>query len=485
MPDIRYVCLSDMHLGEEDSLLTNLETAGFNPDPSKPSPVLESLVKCLRDLIDKNQNGIRPTLILNGDILELALASTNQAAMAFERFIELVMQDDDPLFDHIVYIPGNHDHHIWEIARETKYVHYLRTIQPGEAFEAPEHITKMFVKTGSTKMRTRAFEEPIASYLLSNLVQRHSHLMERKFVIEVVYPNFGLRSKDGQKCVIFHHGHFTESIYHLMSTFKHLCLDRKMPTTIEDIETENFAWIDFFWSTMGRSGEAGEAIETIYEYMCRKKHFEKLASQFVKNLDKEYNLPGWDWLDAKLLEKILHWLAGKFSSKRERADTTETLSEDTENRLWAYLEGPLLKQIREECSNKMPSEVSFVFGHTHKPFQEAMSFEGYGWVDVYNTGGWVVDTEKPEKRHGGAVILVDENLDLTSLHMYKEWEESDDYVVSVKEATRAVPKDNPFYPEIVELVSKKEENFRAFSEIAKHSVYDRAQRLRSRLKKFH
>ncbi len=34
-----------------------------------------------------------------------------------------------------------------------------------------------------------------------------------------------------------------------------------MPTTIEGIETENFAWIDFFWSMMGRSGEAGEAVE--------------------------------------------------------------------------------------------------------------------------------------------------------------------------------------------------------------------------------
>lgn len=37
MPDIRYVCISDMHLGEEDSLLTNLKVASTETDPREPS----------------------------------------------------------------------------------------------------------------------------------------------------------------------------------------------------------------------------------------------------------------------------------------------------------------------------------------------------------------------------------------------------------------------------------------------------------------
>ena len=40
MSDIRYVCLSDTHFGEEDSLLTNLKTASTNPDPNQPSQTL-------------------------------------------------------------------------------------------------------------------------------------------------------------------------------------------------------------------------------------------------------------------------------------------------------------------------------------------------------------------------------------------------------------------------------------------------------------
>src|SRR3972149_8452995 len=101
MPDIHYVCLSDMHLGEEDSLLTNLKTASTDTDPTQPSPVMRQLVECLRYLIARNENQEKPTLILNGDILELALTNTNQAAMVFERFIELILPPGGSLFTRI------------------------------------------------------------------------------------------------------------------------------------------------------------------------------------------------------------------------------------------------------------------------------------------------------------------------------------------------------------------------------------------------
>lgn len=67
----------NMHLGEEDSLLTNLKVASTDPDPTQPSPVMKKLVECLKYLISINEDkGKKPTLILNGDILELALVPT-------------------------------------------------------------------------------------------------------------------------------------------------------------------------------------------------------------------------------------------------------------------------------------------------------------------------------------------------------------------------------------------------------------------------
>src|SRR5262249_6529634 len=139
MPDIRYVCLSDMHLGSESSVLTNIRPDSMGIDTTQPDSVMSHLVACLRELIGRNEGREKPMLILNGDILEMALAETNVAAMVFERFIELIFpQDGEALFDkNILYIPGNHDHHIWENARETQYVNYIAGVPAGRQLAVP------------------------------------------------------------------------------------------------------------------------------------------------------------------------------------------------------------------------------------------------------------------------------------------------------------------------------------------------------------
>jgi hypothetical protein len=73
-PDIRSVCISDTHLGAENSPITNLLISGRDTDPIKPIPVLEKLAKCLGYLITANFTAtLKPTPTQNGDILELAL----------------------------------------------------------------------------------------------------------------------------------------------------------------------------------------------------------------------------------------------------------------------------------------------------------------------------------------------------------------------------------------------------------------------------
>ena len=39
-------------------------------------------------------------------------------------------------------------------------------------------------------------------------------------------------------------------------------------------------------------------------------------------------------------------------------------------------------------------------------------------MPVYNTGGWVVETVDVTPLHGGAVVLLNENLNVVSLRMY-------------------------------------------------------------------
>ena len=246
MADIRYVVLSDLHFGAATSLLTNLKIGSDEIDGTQPSPVLVKLVECLRLLIHKNNKdkSKKPILILNGDLLELALADDQDAAMAFERFIELIMGKPGKMFEQIIFIPGNHDHHLWEKARESQYVDYISAHKKWrDPLESPWHTTHMF-------------SDPVLSYFLTALVRRRPNL--KKFTIPTYYPNYGLISSDGKRCVVFHHGHFVESIYRLLSTLKTMLLRGTwIPSEIWNLEAENFAWMDFFWSTLGRSGAAG------------------------------------------------------------------------------------------------------------------------------------------------------------------------------------------------------------------------------------
>jgi hypothetical protein len=106
MPNIRYLCFSDLHLGEEDSLLTNVDAQTGEALPNAASPVLEQLAACLREVLKHNAAGApKPTLILNGDILELALSTEDLAIKAFAQFVSLLMRGDGGLFGEIIYVP--------------------------------------------------------------------------------------------------------------------------------------------------------------------------------------------------------------------------------------------------------------------------------------------------------------------------------------------------------------------------------------------
>lgn len=460
MPDIRYVCLSDMHLGADSSVLTHMKPDSVDIDPTKPGPILLQLVACLRELIAQNESPTKPTLILNGDILELALAETNVAAMVFERFIELIFpKDGEALFDrNILYIPGNHDHHIWENARETQYVNFMSGIPTGSYLEVPWHTTKMFAP------------DLIRGYFLTNLLQRYPHLKDA--VVSIIYPNYALTSSDGQKCVVFSHGHYVESLYSLMSTFDTMVFpERPKPSVVWDLEAENFAWIDFFWSTMGRSGAAGQDIGLIYNKLQDQQQVEQLINTTVKSFVEKQKHAKWaEGLEEKGLNRLLETILMR-TSILEKHKPASVLSTDAEHGLHWYLEGPLLEQIRIENHQHIPVDITFIFGHTHKPFSQKMPFAGYpAEISVYNSGGWVVDTVQPGPIYGAAVILLDEALQTTALRMYNQAASTDEYMVSVEEATHAKATSNTFYERIYKMVNPKSGPWKTFSETIAEAI---------------
>ncbi len=476
MPDIRYVCLSDLHFGAENSILSRLVDGDVIVDTTTASSVLDALVAALATLIATNEDQThKPVLILNGDILELALASDNVAFMVLELFLDRIYPvGGEALFDPtILYQPGNHDHHLWETARERQYSNLLRTFGPDTPLPIPWHTTALYYADD---------HRPVQSELLDQLAARKPNREGVNF--RVSYPNLGLRSDDGKTSVIFHHGHFVESIYTLMTTLKDLVFPgRAEPAQVWDVEAENFAWIDFFWSTLGRSGQVGEDVGLIYDMLQSEAAIAKLAANLAAGIAARIPRKGPAGWFHPLAAPVFGWILKRVAIKvsaSERKAPAAALTAPSEAGLMAYLAGPLLRQLAGEASGgdgQLPEQVKFVFGHTHKPFVGLRPVPGLANpVRIFNSGGWVVDSLDVAAHHGANLVLVDETLEVACVRLYNQAANHTDYRVRLDDGLPA--EQGRFYARLSGLIRADDEVWTAFSAAAADLVAERHETLR-------
>jgi UDP-2,3-diacylglucosamine pyrophosphatase LpxH len=407
----------------------------------------------------------RPTLVLAGDILELALATSDEVVKVLAQAAALLLDQ----FGEIIYVPGNHDHHVWEVARETQYLNYIRRLDNLEKLKPAWHTTKVFMDMQG--------EDRLVHGTLTDLVRVVTH--NQSVEVLTAYPNFGLTGPGG-RCLVFSHGHFIEPLYHVMSTGTSLVFaGHEIPREVDKLEAENFAWIDFFWSAMGRQREAGGAVERIYEASSDRRSLERLTDSLAKNLAQRYNLliPWSDWLEEQAFKWLLRLaLSGRAAGGQERQVRGGVLSAETEKGLRWYVDGPLGNQVRKE-RQPPPSALTVVFGHTHKPFERVMDFASWPGARVLNTGGWVVDTVEPRPKQGAVAVLIDEDLNAVSLRFYQEGQ----YAVRVEEPVAAGAGHSALFEHVSGIVRPAEEPWRSFGETAGAQASLRMDRFRQRL----
>jgi hypothetical protein len=479
VPEIGYVCLSDLHLGEEDALLTDY--VGEDAPP-KAGKVLQELVRCLRLTLKAcgPPPPQKPTLILNGDVLEFALAPVSQAAMAFDQFIGCIMPKGDELFERILVVPGNHDHHLWQTAQETQYVNFLerKGFPPGKPLKEPWHTTNIFVENA----------DAVPSGLLTRLMSRYDHLSNQQVL--VAYPNFGLVKPDLEKCVIFHHGHYVESLYHLMSALKSKALipGSPMPLDVWEIEAENFSWIEFFWSTMGEAGQVGAGIESVYDAIQNPDRLGRLLVDFIRAEAPEHHLPDIPFIDEEKVMQSLFASIARRILKSEKLNDNRPLSGDARDGLKTYWNDSVKSQIQKEIQKRGEElrvenikEEVLVFGHTHKPFSwHRDDPENPIGIPIYNTGGWVVDTGQPAVTHGASMVLLDENLDSASILLYKETNDGNAIPVTVEWASGMSDPPSAFLQRIQEQMRKNKDAWQPFADTVAATVRDRREKVLTR-----
>ncbi len=464
---ITHVVVSDLHLGAANSLLTNVQNDGTIATGT-PAPVLAAFGEALGSLLAGQP--APPTLVFAGDIFELALTPTSKACETFSDFIRMAFGGDRPMFaPDITYIAGNHDHHLWELARQHQYVTYVASTPLGTPLIEDWHVTHLFPANDLLPHDDR-FVVTLANRATPDV----------GITVSQSYPNLGIVDPDGTRVVVVSHGHYTESIYRAMELL-HAVLtpDRDDAESAWHIEGDNWAWVDFMWSTLGRSGDAGTDVSQFYEMLQSEQAMRDLAARVIdavierKGRTLRTRVEAWA---LRLASRIV--ISKKMAPERHHRDSP--LSKDAERGLQEYLRLAVAPQLISELG-RVPASATFVFGHTHKPFARTTTVDGFANpVNVFNTGGWVIDSKDLNPLQGAAAILIDDQQRVVALDLYRQGDTAQVHVVSLADDSND-PDARAFADSIRAAVAADSHLWSTFSIVAAAEVTARRQQLLTRI----
>ena len=371
---IRAAVVSDLHLGEEQSMLTFTSLDGQGRPVAAPGEVAwQAMRRELQRLVDENGGRKIPTLILNGDIVELSLARHRLAFRNAKEFFQRL--DDAELFDSVVYLPGNHDHFVWRQIVEIERMKHVR-----EAFDDQAPPPEVPLVTPD--------DAPLTETFLDGVVP-----CEKLGGVRVAYPNYRLEC--GGRSFVFHHGHFCEGMWTLVSDLLRKALKTK---TIHQLEEFNAPFTDFAWYALGQAGQLSELIERTYEDALAGK-FTNIQALGRILLDRAF--AGGARQKAGLLERLWYrvlrfgfgallrlllrratreggWLREGFSPSRNKGLDNRDLARGVARYMSQFV--------------TTRGAGTFVFGHTHcVVINGRIRDPRVQKHTIWNSGGWVAE----------------------------------------------------------------------------------------------
>jgi hypothetical protein len=413
MANIKCICLSDLHLGAPSALLTDTPDLDEGGEPISASPLRDALsralVATLGAFYGSEEAAARPTLVLLGDIFDFSLGTPKSSIDTFDAVLKsLATAGAQKWFTELVLVPGNHDHELWTATRLQNMV--------GTSIDLDRY-------THTTPAFAPLSELPVAA-IMDRVLDRNGFSPARTY-----YPNMGLASKDRTRAVVLHHGHFIESMYRAMSILTaELDGSAASAQDVETLERLNGSWIDFVWSSDGDDGRLGVDVRAGFDYLLTGREdirFDHRLARLVARTAMA-RLPVPQTAKVRHLTEVIaraaiDGIVGQYG-QMERFSYFQTLGADGLAGLTSYLSGPVLTQIAEELGSAGPTapvrDVTFVFGHTHKPFQSRIVAPGFTKPPaIYNTGGWDLDMPMFGTRLGAAAVFIDDDLNVASLRL--------------------------------------------------------------------
>jgi UDP-2,3-diacylglucosamine pyrophosphatase LpxH len=319
-----YVVLSDLHLGEEMNECTFADAVNID-----------------RFAKELEQVGEVKQLVLLGDVLDLALSPISRVTSQLKNFLDPV----HTIPEKIIYVPGNHDHHIWALHAEQKMVEMMRR---GDICSSPDYINLEFIGADSF----------VSGYLPASSMDK----------LVVKYPIHEIRLSNGKRC-LFHHGHQIYGVGVRLLSLKEALKEIPEVERMRELELQNIGVYELLWFYLELSERMRGQIEENWEEYGGFGAFSIVAKEMA---DKRIVSAG---------HEIYKFFSGK---PKERGRTIA----GNKNELKQYLE-VLNKPI--EC---------LIYGHSHVPELIAGLDDDLPEI-IGNCGSWL----KGKRRHNTYIVI--------------------------------------------------------------------------------
>jgi len=381
--------LSDFHIGENYGGVTRKvpKNKEHDYDSLVSFPGLyyhkqvTNLLACLDRETRNSERKTIPYLILLGDIFDIAVSESSDVFnMATAFFNAQIYQGRSfiSFFDTIIYVAGNHDHHVWVMLQEKLYV--IDRLQNGsQAIPFPHQTIGLLdvsdqphYRDISNTLFASKREISFLSYVFSN----------NKKTVFVCYPNLYIRYNGENKnegiCVT--HGHFFEPNWNK---------DTSLISFFPDVNSMS----DYFVQLEKLNSPFTEFVNYLIA---------QAFPVFTHGL-VDATFGGLPLDSVEILEKMGIFLAQSFPAlfPLETFTNPQTNVEKLKNhnlQVFSYLYHSFLQMRVNNMELK-----KLVYGHTHIPslhqtcsfedFSHSHTFSDLDWIknrfEIYNTGGWV------------------------------------------------------------------------------------------------
>jgi predicted phosphodiesterase len=405
---MKVAIVSDIHLGDGKCKL-------LEEDRTTKKHEVTQTYTALREAIMRFTGGSPlDYFVLNGDCLDFSINAFEESCKIARPFFIAIKNDN--LAKEIIYIPGNHDKHVWDAVEwETNIIRTMkdhkdprkfRRVQPGLVDYDKGYLELPGVTTVDGPGR-------YGTLFLEGLFEK-----DQVLPINIVYPN--LYIKTAADTYLVTHGHMLELAWVLLSEFLAEVVGRKK-VTIKELEEFNIPLTSMICTGVGQAGDVSKLFYKIQREAKNgsSRSLSRVMDHVIPQIDKMIGLGILEFLDNAVLKGVKRWTL-KVAEKDvvdARYDKHFFERESVRMRFLTFYEASCVQAKGLGLS----SPWKIIFGHTHDaiPSNKPMEItkkqlpqlkEEKVWL--YNTGGWL-----KEKGKSAEVFYINENGILSSLNI--------------------------------------------------------------------